>query len=67
MGNHTVTTIGFTLTYCAVMVGIAILTMPYIEGWRHSISLYLLLPCGLIGAAVMLYGCLRADWVHISR
>ena len=54
MSNHKVTAWGFTLAYCALMAGLAILTMPHTEGWRVEVGTYLLLPCLLIATAMVL-------------
>ena len=38
MSNHKVTAWGFTLAYCALMAGLAILTMPHTDGWRVEVG-----------------------------
>ena len=55
MSNHILTSWGFVLVFCALMIGLIVQVMPFAVGWRASIGLYLLLPCGLIGAAMMFY------------
>jgi hypothetical protein len=55
MSNHFLTSSGFILVFCALMVGLIVQVMPFAVGWRAPIGLYLLLPCGLIGAAMMFY------------
>ena len=61
MSNHKVTAWGFTLAYCALMAGLAILTMPHTDGWRVEVGTYLLLPCLLIATAMVLYARFRQD------
>jgi len=61
MNNHALTAWGFTFVFCAMMVGFAILIMPFADGWRGATNLFLLLPFGLIGAAMLLVGRLRKD------
>ena len=61
MTNHALTAWGFTVVFCALMVGFALLIMPLADGWRGAMSLFLLLPCGLIGAAMLLVGRFRTD------
>ena len=61
MTNHALTAWGFTVVFCALMVGFALLIMPLADGWRGAMSLFLLLPCGLIGAAMLLVGGFRTD------
>ena len=61
MTNHALTAWGFTFVFCAMMGGLALLIMPFADGWRGATSLLLLLPFGVIGAAMLLVGRLRKD------
>jgi hypothetical protein len=65
MTNHHLTAVGFTLLYCALMGGLLLLTMPHVEGMRDRLGLFLLPPFVVIGAALMMYGRLRADSTSI--
>ena len=61
MTNHTLTACGFSIAYSALMAGLAILTMPHAEGSRVELYSYSLVPCMLIGAAMIIYGRYRDD------
>ena len=61
MTNHRLTAAGFTVLYCALMGGLLLLTIPHVEGIRDKLGLLLLPPCIVFGAALMMYGRLRAD------
>lgn len=55
MKGHALTAIGFVLAYCAFMAAMILVAVPDIDGWRSAVELDVLLPCGLIGAALMVY------------
>jgi hypothetical protein len=55
MKSHALTAIGFVLAYCAFMATIILVAVPDIDGWRSVVELDVLLPCGLIGAALIVY------------
>ena len=56
MTHHTLTSWGFVLAYCALMVGLIVQVMPFAAGYRVLIGCGLLLPVGLIGATMAIYG-----------
>lgn len=58
MTNHTLTAWGFTIAY-ALMVGLAILTMPHAVGSRVEVYSYSLLPCIVVGVAMIVYARYR--------